>query len=165
MDSGLFFEVTTVLRHILFIAAILLFLINTSSKKSSKNSSDRAFILFSLLITLLIYLFDVFSIHHLLKLEFRIPNIASYGLFAALFIYYLWRFRTKFFESRPVLILLSIICMILAAVFDMLSDGKIIQFSYGNELEYILKLLLVLFWLLFFVFRLNLFPNQNKNKE
>jgi uncharacterized membrane protein len=118
-----------------------------------KNRVDKEgpkFLIFSLLITLVIFFTIEFEIHHILRAAYNIPNTLTYLAVSFLVIYYLIKFRNKIISSDYILLIISLAFLGIGGLIDLLGDAEIISVSGLDLFEELFSAAGALFWLLFF---------------
>lgn len=139
------------------IKAILLgitavFLIARMLNRKKKSVEDYKYLLFSLLITLLIFLIIILKVHHLLRSAYNLPNTITYGLVLVFLCMYILKYKYRILDSNYLMLIISLSFFSAAVIVDLTSDARIIHFSGSSIVEEILRILGSLFWLLYFVY-------------
>ena len=140
-------------------------IIFTLVKIKSKNTirDHWKFLLYSLLVT--VFLAFIFEIkpHHMLRSQLNISNLIIYLFYLVVVGSYFLKYMKLLFSFKYVLIIISYMFLGLASAVDLLSDGRLIEFSYNEIVEDIFHILGIVFWLLFFVDYSNLLKRNTNN--
>jgi len=116
------------------------------------RKTDRLFLLSSIVLTFLVILIITIKLHHLLRDEFNISNTITYIVSSIPFTFHFYHFKNIILKSNIILLLLSIGFIVLAVLFDLLTDGKIILFGFDIILEETFRIVGAIFWLLYYIF-------------
>ena len=140
------------IRVILWLAGICVCFFSYLIIKIYSGSNQNAkYILYSGILTLLLFIDDFFQLHLAFRLIFHIPNTIVYLVYAFYVVYIYYRFKEIIFESDYKILLLAFLLLGLAAVLDLLSDAKIIILSREEEIEASFKIFGVVTWTVYFV--------------
>ena len=140
---------------------ILLTLVNLKNK--SIKGDEWKFLLFSFLLTLLLASIIETKPHHLLRVKLGVSNLITYLFYFVLVTFYFLKYMKIILRFKYFLIIISFAFFGLANAVDLLSDGKLIEFSYDEIIEDILQILGIIFWLLFFIDYSNLLKRNTNN--
>lgn len=136
---------------ILVASAIIIFTTLLISNRNDSLKENFGFLLYSFLISLFLIFITVVKLHHILREAFNITNTITYAGYLLVIGYYAFTFRNKFLRFGYSLLITSVLFFGLAALIDLLSDGKLINIPDYNVLEDILYTTGVIFWLFFFI--------------
>jgi hypothetical protein len=138
---------------IIFLLATCVVIILALVKLRDNNikKEDLKFLLSSIFVTLILAFIIVIKPHHMLRDKLNISNLIIYLFYFVIVITYLLRYRKILFKFKYLLIIISYTFFGLANAVDLLSDGKLIVYSYNEIIEDIFHNLGIVFWLLFFV--------------
>jgi len=139
-------------KIILLLIACLIILLTLFKLRSKNIKRDEwNFLLFSLFLTLFLAIIIEIKPHHMLRAQFNISNLIIYLFYFIIVIFYFIRYMKLLFRYKYVLIVISYMLFGLANVFDLLSDGKIIELIHSEIIEDIFHILGIVFWLTFFI--------------
>lgn len=137
---------------VIFLGIVLVVIFINLRKKRTIDRSYHKFFRASFYLTLILLFTISFKLHHLLRSEFNIPNTVTYLFVASLFSLYLIRFIKMITMSNFYLFVISLTGFLLAVVYDLLTDIRILYFSWSDLIEEIFRIIGSLFWLLYFMF-------------
>lgn len=139
-------------KIILLLIACLIILLTLFKLRSKNIKRDEwNFLLSSLFLTLFLAIIIEIKPHHMLGAQFNISNLMIYLFYFVIVSSYFLRYMKLLFRYKYVLIVISYMFFGLANVFDLLSDGKIIELIHSEIIEDILHILGIVFWLTFFI--------------
>lgn len=137
----------TIVKTIFFVASalILLFLLI----KNSLLKVDKLFILSLVVLTIIVLMVISFKVHHQLRAKFHISNTITYFLISIPFIYHVLKFKKKIFEANFLYFFLSCFFILSAVILDLLNDAKILDYSFLDSGEEILRIIGAVFWFVY----------------
>jgi hypothetical protein len=140
------------IKIFLLITACLVILL-TLLRLRNKNIRGEvwSFLLSSFFLTLFLAIIIEIKPHHFLRTNLKISNLVVYIFYFAIVGYYFLRYIKMVLKYKYVLIIISYVFFGLANAVDLLSDGKLIIFSYNEILEDTFHILGILFWIVFFI--------------
>jgi len=138
---------------IIFLLATCVVIILALVKLRDNNikKEDLKFLLSSIFVTLILAFIIVIKPHHMLRDKLNISNLIIYLFYFAIVSTYLLRYRKILLKFKFVLIIISYTFFGLANAVDLLSDGKLIVYSYNEIIEDIFHIFGIIFWLMFFI--------------
>lgn len=152
------------IKIILFITTCLFIIISITKLMNTRVKRDELkFLLSSLIITIFLAFIFEFKPHHILRAKFNITNLIIYLFYFAIVGIYFAAYVKLLLKYNYILIIISFVFFGLANAFDILFDGKLIDFDYNEELESLLHISGIIFWLLFFIDYLKLLKRNTNN--
>lgn len=139
-----------ILKTVILIAAIPVIFQTVILPNVKKNKNQVRFFLFSILITFFLIFIIEIKLHHILRAWINIPNTITYFIYAGFITYYLIKFKNTILTFYPLFMLSSLACFGIAVVFDLLSDGRIIDFTHSDTVENIFHIAGTILWLFYF---------------
>ncbi len=135
---------------LLLVCFFILFTLLKQKNECLKRDESK-FLLSSFFITLFLVLIFEIKPHHFLRHTFSISNLITYFFYFALVSLYFIKNAKIIIRNKYLLIITTFILFGLANAIDLLSDGRLIEFSYSEIIEDIFHILGIVYWLLFFV--------------
>lgn len=154
------FELTQI-KTIIFVLSGLVLLAYLKFGKFH-DRKERAYVVSSLVVTIILILAVSLKIHHLLRAVFLIPNTVTYLIILIPFLFHLKVNKFLILRSYYFLLVISLVCFLAALIIDLLTDAKLVQFSVSGIIEEFLRILGAIFW---FIYYFNYIIKHNNSYE
>lgn len=137
----------TIVKTIFFIASVLILIFPLIKDSSSK--SDKLFIFSLIVLTIIVLVIISFKAHHQLRAKFHISNTITYLIISIPFIYHIFKFKKKILQANFLYFFLSCFFILSAVILDLLNDAKILDYSFLDSGEEILRIIGAVFWFVY----------------